>query len=153
MPKYLIGLGSSHPLGFEYLQRAILILDQSPFITLHATSAFFTSAAVGGTTCFSFINSAAAISTSLHVNALWFKLHKIERILGRIRVVKNSARTIDLDILWCQESNWNTPYVTVPHIQLFNRDFAIKPAIRAAQLAKWPVPICMNTGDNNSARA
>ena len=149
MPRYLIGLGSSHPQGPEYLQRAILMLDRSPFITLHATSPFSTSAAIGGATCFSFTNSAVAISTSLYADALWFKLHEIERTLGRIRAIKNAARTIDLDILWCFENTWYTRYLTIPHIELLNRHFAIRPAIQAAQLAKWPVPTCMNTSHDD----
>ena len=140
MARYLIGLGSSHPAGFEYIQRACLLLDMSSFIKVKGVSALYPNPAIGGQTQFNFVNAVLAMSTLLPADGLWFFLRSVEQKLGRVRLGKNGPRTIDLDVLWCVEGNISTPYLTLPHPGLFVRPFALKPAIEAAQLAKWPYP-------------
>ncbi len=140
MARYLIGLGSSHPAGFEYIQRACLLLEISPFVEVKGMSALYPNPAMGGQTQFNFVNAALAISTLLPADGLWFLLRSIEQKLGRVRFGKNGPRTIDLDVLWCLESNVSTSYLTLPHPGLFMRPFALNPAIEAANKAKWPSP-------------
>lgn len=137
MPRYLIGLGSSMPNGAEYIQRALLMTKH---LKIHAAAPIITSPPAGGATQFPFVNSAIAISTSLSPDALWFYLHSIEHRLGRIRLFKNGPRTLDLDILWCDVGNFKSAYLTIPHSEFFKRKFVLKPAMQAAQLAKWPAP-------------
>jgi 2-amino-4-hydroxy-6-hydroxymethyldihydropteridine diphosphokinase len=138
MGRYLIGLGSSHPAGFEYIQRACLLLDMSFFMQVKSVSALYPSPAMGGQTQFNFVNAAVAITTLLPADGLWFFLRSVEQKLGRVRLGKNGPRTIDLDVLWCVDGNISTPYLKLPHPALFERPFALNPATEAAQLAKWP---------------
>ncbi len=138
MARYLIGLGSSHPAGLEYIQRACLLLDMSAFVQVKGVSALYPNPAMGGRTQFNFVNAAVAITTLLAADGLWFFLRSVEQKLGRVRLGKNGPRTIDLDVLWCVDGNVSTSYLVLPHPGLFERPFALNPAAEAARLAKWP---------------
>jgi len=137
MSKYLVGLGSSHPMAMDYIQRAILQMYVSKFINVKATASMYPNPPAFGMTQYGFVNSAVAIETSLPTDGLWFVLHAIEYKLGRLRILKNGPRTIDLDILWCANYHLSTPYVILPHPGLFERSFALNPAKEAAKKAGW----------------
>lgn len=140
MPRYLIGAGSSAPQGDEFIQRAMVLLERTPRVTLCASSSIGLSKAAGGQTNFAFLNAAFALQTNLHPDALWFALSSVEHRLGRIRSQRNGPRTLDLDVLWCYEGPQKTPRLQVPHPDFFSRPFALEPAKDAARKAKWPPP-------------
>ncbi|MES2504090.1 MAG: 2-amino-4-hydroxy-6-hydroxymethyldihydropteridine diphosphokinase [Myxococcota bacterium] len=128
MAIYFIGVGTSHPNGAHYIDAAFKALQQHPKLHMLAQSPNYPNPAFGGQTLFSFINAAFKLETSLHPSALWFLLLAAETKLGRVRMVKNGPRTIDLDILWTSLGTLQTPYLTLPHPQLRKRPFALKPA-------------------------
>ncbi|MEI6789718.1 MAG: 2-amino-4-hydroxy-6-hydroxymethyldihydropteridine diphosphokinase [Myxococcaceae bacterium] len=128
MSIYFIGVGSSHPNGTHYIDRAYEELKRSAHIQALAESPRYPNPAFGGQTLFRFLNSAFKIETQLHPDALWFLLHSLELKLGRIRLVKNGPRTIDLDILWSSAGAIKTHYVEIPHPEFKKRPFALKPA-------------------------
>jgi len=136
MPRYIVGLGSSHPCGPKYIEKACTILDASQFIKVVAKSPNMTTPPAGGQTNMPFTNAAVAIYTTLPPDALWHVLHQTEARLGRIRTVKNGPRTMDLDVLF-GEYKFKTPNLTVPHPALFDRQFALQPALKAAINANW----------------
>jgi 2-amino-4-hydroxy-6-hydroxymethyldihydropteridine diphosphokinase len=146
VPRYLIGVGSSHPNGAEYIQRAFFLLSQSRFVEVVAASDTLMFPPAGGQTHFAFCNAAFALTTSLHPDALWFLISSVEHKLGRIRLYKNGPRTLDLDVLWCYESMLNTPHLRVPHPEFHKRPFALQPASDAARKAKWPPPTNVSEG-------
>ena len=100
MTIYYIGVGSSHPNGAHYIDKAYELLEYSESIQTLAKSPNYPNPAFGGQTLFGFINAAFKIKTQLHPNALWFLLLSVEIKLGRVRQIKNGPRTLDLDILW-----------------------------------------------------
>ena len=55
------------------------------------------------------------------------KLFAIEEKMGRIRHIKKGPRIIDLDILFLDDKNINTPLATIPHPRLFERSFVVMP--------------------------
>ena len=125
---YYIGVGSSHPNSAYYIDRAYQELERCLHIKKITQSPRYANPAFGGQTLFGFLNSAFKIKTNLHPDALWFLLHSIEIKLGRVRLIKNSPRTLDLDILWSSTGSIQTPYVKIPHPEFKNRPFALKPA-------------------------
>ena len=143
MTRYLIGVGSSHPRGAEYIQQAYYLLSQHPLVQLKSSADVITSPALGDQAIYAFSNTAFALTTSLMPDALWFLLRSIEHRLGRIRLFKNGPRTLDLDVLW---SPWSiqTDFLTVPHPRLYERSFALNPAGKAAKKAQWPVHVSMH---------
>lgn len=128
MSLYFIGVGSSHPNGACYIDRAYEAFKRCASIQVLAQSPRYANPAFGGQTLFGFLNSAFKIKTELHPDALWFLLHSLEIQLGRARLVKNGPRTIDLDILWSSSGTIKTTYLKIPHPEFKKRPFALKPA-------------------------
>lgn len=74
-----------------------------------------------------FLNAALKIETTLPALALLKKLKIIEKSLGRLRSVRNGPRVIDLDILLYSDLKMKSRILTLPHPEMFKRDFVIKP--------------------------
>lgn len=128
MSEYYIGVGSSHPNGTYYIDKAYKFLEGSEHVQTLAKSSNYPNPAFGGQTLFGFVNAAFKIQTKLHPDALWFLLLSLEIKLGRVRQIKNGPRTIDLDILWSSAGRIQTPHVCIPHPEFQKRPFALKPA-------------------------
>ncbi len=139
MPRYVIGLGSCDPLARIYIQRAVSQMGSTNAIRIVGVSKYYDNPAVGGQTQFRFVNAAVAVVSHLHPNALWWHLLSIEIRLGRVRLIKDGPRTIDLDILWRCDGAFKSRYVELPHPRLFERPFALLPAQQAAINAQWPL--------------
>lgn len=140
MPRYVIGLGSSHPMGISYIQRAIFQLGCDKRIQILRVADIIRSCGVDTGRPLQFVNCAAFIKSPLPAVALWFLLSAIEAKLGRIRTTKNAPRTLDLDLLYSPDISCNQPFVQLPHPRLHERDFAKVPA---RQCLKHPIPICL----------
>ena len=125
---YYIGVGSSHPNGKYYIEKAYQELENAANVQTLAKSPLYPNPAFGGKTLFGFLNSAFKIETNLHPDTLWFLLYSIEIKLGRVRLVKNGPRTLDLDILYASQGAMQTTYLKIPHPEFKNRPFALKPA-------------------------
>lgn len=79
-----------------------------------------------GSPCF--LNAAIALSTDLPPLDLLDALQHIERSLGRpADHGLNTPRTIDLDILFCDNLAFTLPELTVPHPRLAARPFVLAP--------------------------
>lgn len=85
-----------------------------------------------------FLNAAVLLETALAPEALLENLHAIERGHGRERREKWSARTLDLDVLWIEGMTLSTPKLVVPHPNLKERAFALRPLLDVAPWAKDP---------------
>ena len=77
---------------------------------------------------------------SLDLRVLLARLQSIEASLGRVRVERWAARTIDLDILWAEGIAIDVPGLTVPHPRLRERAFAILPLLDVAPDAPYASP-------------
>lgn len=64
------------------------------------------------------------------------KLQRVELGLGRTRSVSMGPRTIDLDLLFYQDEQRNTEFLTLPHPRLHLRRFVLVPL---AELAPYLV--------------
>jgi 2-amino-4-hydroxy-6-hydroxymethyldihydropteridine diphosphokinase len=77
-----------------------------------------------------FLNAVIEIKTDLSPRALLLNLQEIEKKLGRKSKSQNknySSRTIDLDILYYGKQILVSPELTIPHPEIFNRDFVLIP--------------------------
>ncbi len=84
-----------------------------------------------------FANAAAIVATSLDPPALLALLKNIERGFGRRRGRRWGARVLDLDIALWSAGRWSGRHLTVPHRELANRDFVLRPLLAIAPL--WRV--------------
>jgi 7,8-dihydro-6-hydroxymethylpterin-pyrophosphokinase len=55
------------------------------------------------------------------------KIHKIEKKLGRINLIRWGPRTIDIDILFYNNEIIKKPDLEIPHSELTNRNFVLIP--------------------------
>ncbi len=75
-----------------------------------------------------FLNQVVLIDTTLKPSELLAALQSIERSLGRKRSSHGyESRTIDLDILFFDESILKEPHLTIPHPLIQDRMFVLRP--------------------------
>ena len=86
-----------------------------------------------------FLNSALELKTLLYPEELLKLLNQIEAEAGRERTIHWGPRTLDLDILFYDDWLIDTPPLTVPHIDLQNRDFVLIPMVQLAPYLRHPV--------------
>ncbi|MGA2142946.1 MAG: 2-amino-4-hydroxy-6-hydroxymethyldihydropteridine diphosphokinase [Brevinematales bacterium] len=76
-----------------------------------------------------FINMAVTLRTGLEPLELLNSLQKIENELGRIRTVRWGERTIDLDIIFYDSMVMSDERLSIPHPDIQNRYFVLKPLL------------------------
>jgi 2-amino-4-hydroxy-6-hydroxymethyldihydropteridine diphosphokinase len=74
-----------------------------------------------------FINGAIEVETDLSCRKLLETLLSIESELGRVREIRWGPRIIDLDILLYNREIHDEQDLKVPHPDMQNRDFVLKP--------------------------
>lgn len=74
-----------------------------------------------------FVNGAIEIHTELSCRELLSKLLAIELELGRVREIHWGPRVIDLDIIFFNDEIHKEKDLIVPHPDMQNRDFVLKP--------------------------
>lgn len=75
-----------------------------------------------------FLNGAVLVETTLSTGELAKALQQIELQLGRERIVRWDARTIDIDLLLYDDLILDTETLTVPHLRMAFRRFVLEPA-------------------------
>lgn len=93
------------------------------------SSAIYETAAWGNTDQSSFYNQVHLVETGLPPEDLMKSILSIEKEMGRIRTEKNAARIIDIDILFYNNEIIETVSVVVPHKEIQNRKFVLKPLL------------------------
>lgn len=79
-----------------------------------------------------FINGCALVSTELEPIDLLQFLLEIEVRFGRVRLEPGSARTLDLDLLFCNDRVICTPQLQLPHPRMTDRGFVLIPLAEIA---------------------
>lgn len=93
----------------------------------------------GGVEQDDFLNGAIEAETFLSPDALLHKLHAIEQEAGRERKIHWGPRTLDLDILLYDHEIIDTEKLTIPHIDMQNRQFVLEPLSQLAPAYMHPV--------------
>ena len=124
-----IGIGSNLNSPITQLDQAIKSLSQLPSSALVAHSSYYTSKPVGPQDQPDFFNAAALINTTLPPNSLLKQLQAIELNQGRIKKRYWGERSIDLDILLYGQQSIDSVELSIPHKELANRDFVLRPLL------------------------
>lgn len=86
-----------------------------------------------------FLNLVCEIETTLEPNRLLETCLTLEKELGRLRKKTKGPRTIDIDILFYGSRLIRTPYLTIPHPRLYERNFVLVPLKEIAPEFRDPV--------------
>ncbi len=134
-----IGLGSNIGEREEYLYGAIEALDAYPDIEVKKISSFIETKPYGNEKQDDFLNGAIKVETMLSPVELLEVCQKIENESGRVRTEEWGPRTLDLDILIYDDQIIETEKLVVPHPDMMNRDFVLRPMVEIASGFVHPV--------------
>ena len=119
----LIALGSNVGDRMANLTAARTAVASLAGVRLLAASTVEETVPLGGRLQQPYLNQMVALRTGLDPFALLGALQRIERRLGRVRVVRWGARTIDLDIVRFGDRMLETERLSIPHAGLASREF------------------------------
>lgn len=74
-----------------------------------------------------FLNGAIEVETELSCREVLERLLQIEKEVGRVRKFKWGPRLIDLDIIFFNDEVYDEEDLKVPHPDMQNRQFVLKP--------------------------
>jgi len=128
-----IGIGSNLSRPAEQVCRARKALAGMPKTRVLGFSPLYRNPAVGPGKQPDFVNAVAAIETGLAPHELLDALQAIEVNQGRLRgSVRWQPRTLDLDLLVYGDRAIHDQRLTVPHAQMRERAFVLKPLLDVA---------------------
>lgn len=135
-----LGLGSN--LGNKRLNLESAISFISKFSKILSISSFFKNEAIvkdENDPSFEFLNCVVKIELDLNPKELFTEIERIELKIGKVKnEVKNwPPRKIDIDILLFNNLNISTAELTVPHLEIFNRDFVLTPLTQIDHTLKF----------------
>lgn len=104
-----------------------------------SASKIYETEAWGKTNQPSFFNQVLQVQCLHNAPAILNLILAIELSMGRERLVKYGPRLIDIDILFYNNEVVDTPELTVPHPQIQNRRFVLKPLTELAANYLHPV--------------
>lgn len=141
MARAYIGLGSNLAHPRRQIARALRRIAALRGVRVVAQSPNYVSAPIGGIPQPDYVNAVVAVATALAPRALLARLAAIERAAGRRRdaaTPRNSARTLDLDLLLYEHRRAHAALLTLPHPRMHERAFVLKPLTDIAPAATIP---------------
>jgi len=133
-----LGLGSNLGDRCDTLDKAVRRLDSHPGISVVRVASYRETAPVGYLEQGLFINTAAAVATSLSPLELLEAVQQIEADFGRTREIRFGPRTLDIDILLYGDQVVNSRPLVIPHPRLHEREFVLVPLAEIAPETRIP---------------
>lgn len=133
-----IGLGANLDQPLAQLKTAVAALAALPDCSLSGVSCLYGSSPVGPQDQPDYLNAAARLDTTLTPHGLLAALQAIENAHGRVRLQRWGARTLDLDLLLFAADEIRTPDLTLPHPELVNRAFVVRPLLDLEPTLRLP---------------
>lgn len=137
--KVYVAIGSNHENALWYLDEACKHMKASPYIRDFKQSGIMQTKPYGPVEQPDFQNGCVSFETYMEPEELLTFLNGIEAELKRERVVRWGPRTIDLDILFFDDLVYNSPTLTIPHIDMQNRLFVIEPLFELCPYFRHPI--------------
>ena len=135
----ILSLGSNLGNSAEILSSAAEALNEVSEII--ALSSFYQTRPVGGPPQPDFLNAVVVIDTNLEPEELLMVAQAIEAAHGRERTVdtvKWGPRSLDIDLIKCDEFIFNSVDLTIPHPRAHEREFVLRPWFEIDPTATLP---------------
>ena len=130
MARAVVSLGSNIGDRAAHLKRAVEFLSNLPETKFVKASGIIETEPVDVPEEFSgmkLLNQAAVFETNLSPHEFSDRMHAIEDDMGRVRLVRNGPRTIDIDLIDFGGVKMDDPELTLPHPRAKERDFVLVP--------------------------
>ena len=137
--KAYVALGSNIGDSKAHLDGAVEALQADEKVRVLKVADYIVTKPYGGVEQDDFVNSAMAIETLYSPEELLDRLHEIEADHARERMIHWGPRTLDLDILLYEDVVMDTPDLIIPHKDMHNREFVLKPMAEIAPYEKHPI--------------
>ena len=137
--KAYVALGSNMGDSKAHLDGAVEALQADEKVRVLKVADYIVTKPYGGVEQDDFVNSAMAIETLYSPEELLDRLHEIEADHARERMIHWGPRTLDLDILLYEDVMMDTPDLIIPHKDMHNREFVLKPMAEIAPYEKHPI--------------
>lgn len=137
--KTYLALGSNMGEKEETIAAAVEKLQKDSDFRKVRCSKLIITKPYGGVAQDDFINGALEVETLLEPYELLNRIHELEKEAGRERKVHWGPRTLDLDILFYDNQIVDETDLVIPHPDLQNRDFVLKPMLQLAPKLRHPV--------------
>lgn len=134
-----VGIGSNMGNREAFIRNAMLLLNEQRDCQIVKASSLFVTAPYGYTDQPEFINGCLQVKTLQSPQQFLDTMHAIEQRLGRERKIHWGPRTVDLDILLYDDAVIDTEALTVPHADMQNRMFVLKPLDEIAGFVRHPL--------------
>ncbi len=131
-----LSLGSNIGDRNAYLDFAVNKLKGDPAFKNVRESGRIVTSPYGGVAQGEFLNSVVEADTYLTPEELLQAVNAIEAEAGRTRDVRWGDRTLDIDILFYDDLVYDKNGLSIPHYDMINRDFVLKPL---AELSPYKV--------------
>lgn len=123
----------------KFIDEAIEALSNLPQINIVAISDKIVTEPYGNVEQDVFLNGVMKIETLLPADELLQILQKVEEHAGRERKIHWGPRTLDLDIIFYDDDIISEDDLIVPHPDMKNRNFVLKPLMQIAPYKLHPV--------------
>ncbi len=134
-----LAVGSNMGDKEAYIRGGIDALNRHPEIIVEKVSELLVTEPYGGVEQDKFLNGALEIRTLLSPGELLAELHHIEAEANRERLVHWGPRTLDLDIIFYDKLVYEDEELMIPHIDMQNRYFVLKPLSELAPNYRHPL--------------
>jgi 2-amino-4-hydroxy-6-hydroxymethyldihydropteridine diphosphokinase len=132
----VIALGSNIGDRFANLQAGVDYLAAAPGLRATAVSAVFETTPVGGPPQADYLNAVLLADSGLDARSILDHCQAAERALGRVRTLRWGPRTLDVDLIACDDEVSSDPELTLPHPRAHLRAFVLAPWLDASPNAR-----------------
>lgn len=137
--KAYLSIGSNLGDREKYLNDAVAALRAHKAVRKVRVSDYLVTKPYGYVEQGDFLNGAVFCETYLTPKELLRELHAIEASAGRTREIHWGPRTLDLDILFYDKLIYEDEELVIPHVDLENREFVLRPLCELAPSFRHPI--------------
>ncbi len=134
-----LSLGSNAGNRFLNVMKTLILLEQSPQISIDKVSSIYKTEPYGYKDQKEFLNLVVKISSNLVPKELFCCLKNIELEVGRVLRDRWHEREIDIDILFFGDEKIDDGTIVIPHPDLQNRRFVLQPLCEINNKYRHPV--------------
>lgn len=134
-----VAVGSNMGEKESYIEEGIYQLEEMAEIKIEKVSDLIVTKPYGGVEQDDFVNGAVKLRTLFTPNELLDALHLIEKHAKRERLIHWGPRTLDLDIIFYDDLVYEDDDLIIPHVDMANRDFVLKPLLDLCPNKRHPI--------------